>query len=154
MGHPNTKKPDTSFTKCDGKNVNSYCQALMQAKNCLKKGLVLLDVEANHVVKEWIARGLATIASSDDIIHALMAPKQHLGAVPGENYFEKQQKHLRLVRDSSGGARYTETGDGVDDDEEDLPQHSQPIREIIKDSTVQFQRLTTHKEMQNILEEA
>ncbi|VDM56955.1 unnamed protein product [Angiostrongylus costaricensis] len=114
-------------------------QALMQAKNCLKKGLVLLDVEssgfesiAHHVVKEWISRGSMSVASSDDVLHALMAPKQHLGAVPGENYFEKQQKHMRLVRDESGGARYTETESAPEDDDEEMRHHSEPLHDVIK----------------------
>ncbi|KJH42854.1 hypothetical protein DICVIV_11151 [Dictyocaulus viviparus] len=69
-------------------------QGLMQTKNCLKKGLVLLDVEENgydniinHIVKEWIHRGSASAILSSSILQILMAPKQHLGAIPGENYF-------------------------------------------------------------------
>ncbi|KAE9421496.1 hypothetical protein Angca_004803, partial [Angiostrongylus cantonensis] len=115
-------------------------QALMQAKNCLKKGLVLLDVEASgfesiahHVVKEWISRGSVSVASSNDVLHALMAPKQHLGAVPGQNYFEKRQRHMRLVRDENGGARYAETDEsGAEDDDEEMSHHSEPLRDVIK----------------------
>ncbi|KAK6019425.1 hypothetical protein OSTOST_14938, partial [Ostertagia ostertagi] len=66
----------------------------MQAKNCLKKGSVLLDVVetgfeaiARAVVKEWGQRGLVNSVVADIVLQTILSPKHHLGAVPGENYF-------------------------------------------------------------------
>ncbi|VDM76332.1 unnamed protein product [Strongylus vulgaris] len=71
-----------------------HMQAMMQARNCFKKGVVLLDEDAtdyesivNVIVNEWVKRGLVRTVATNAIRDILMAPKQHLGAVPGKNYF-------------------------------------------------------------------
>ncbi|WKY03915.1 hypothetical protein Q1695_005133 [Nippostrongylus brasiliensis] len=139
-------------------------QALMQTKNCLKKGVVLLDVDdsgfdkiANVIVKNWIQRGLINSVVADSVLRALQAPKQHLGAVPGENYFGETGRHAQLVRSENGGAEYVENGKTMNDDDEDHDDDSefshqpQPLRDIIKANRRMMRKMPTNVEGAAIL---
>ncbi|CAJ0602477.1 unnamed protein product [Cylicocyclus nassatus] len=138
-----------------------HMQAMMQARNCFKKGVVLLDDESTGydcivdvVVKEWVKRGLVRGVATNAIRDILMAPKQHLGAVPGKNYFEDStEHHARLVRDeSSGGAKYVENGEAMKDDDSTEEQPDiKPLLDIIKANRRTMKRMPTNIEGAAIL---
>ncbi|XGW30502.1 hypothetical protein V3C99_009459 [Haemonchus contortus] len=135
-----------------------HMQGLMQAKNCLKKGVVLLDVAeiafediARAVVKEWGQRGLVNSVVADIVLQTILSPKHHLGTIPGENYFGKSAGHVRLVPDENGGAKYAENEDEEESDDQDLLHHPQPLRDVIKGNRRIMKKLPANTEGAAIL---
>ncbi|KHJ80219.1 band 3 cytoplasmic domain protein [Oesophagostomum dentatum] len=136
--------------------------ALMQVRNCLKKGVVLLDEEAvgfdnivNVILSEWVKRGSVRAVATNAVRSVLLAKKQHLGAVPGENYFEKTtQQRAKLVRDENGSAKYVENGGAVgneDDPDDDLEHQPEPLRDIIQANRRMMKRMPSNIEGAAIL---
>ncbi|KAK6046942.1 band 3 cytoplasmic domain protein [Cooperia oncophora] len=130
----------------------------MQRRNCLKKGVVLLDVVetgfddiARTIVKQWGQRGLVNNVVSDIVLQVMLSPKYHLGAVPGENYFGKAGGHVRIVRDENGTAKFAENENEDDGDDQDLLSHPQPLRDIIKANRRILKKLPTNTEGAAIL---
>ncbi|PIO67433.1 band 3 cytoplasmic domain protein [Teladorsagia circumcincta] len=135
-----------------------HMQGMMQAKNCLKKGVVLLDVLetgfediARAVVKEWGQRGLVNSVVADIVLQTILSPKHHLGAVPGENYFGKTGGHVRLVRGENGAAMYAENENEEEGDDQDLLHHPQPLRDVIKANRRIMKKLPSNTEGAAIL---
>ncbi|EYB97973.1 hypothetical protein Y032_0135g1923 [Ancylostoma ceylanicum] len=152
-----------SFTRFSKPHISLlHMHGLLQARNCLKKGVILLDEEAlgydnivNVVVKEWVKRGSVRPIAVNAVRDALLAPKQHLGAVPGENYFDKKtEQRVPLVRDEDGGAKYVENGGTIkeeDEGDDELENHPEPLRDVIKGNRRIMKRMPADAEGTAIL---